>query len=143
LSTRLPGGISVVGGGYIPDVGAEISFENAETIYTYDAGFPDTSSLQGLAVAIKSTNPETRFILFNVPLSLMHRDAAYAALDQALADLGANTVAQTGTQRPPLIQSILDYLYHNTTADPHPSLDTNHDGQIDLRDAVQTIHDQM
>jgi hypothetical protein len=129
----------IYGGGIIGDVGALLSFNSTDTLYTYDAGFPDTSSLEGLPVAIRSTNPDTRFVLFNFPLSLMKRPAAYTALDQALADLGVDVSAPSRTS---LTQTILDYLYGKTTPGTRPALDTNHDGLIDLRDAVQAIENQ-
>ena len=134
--------LPIYGGGLIPEVGALLEFDNADVLYTYDAGFPDTSSLEGLPVAIRSTKPDKRFVFFSFPLSLMERDAAYAALDEALADLGVAPTTFESSRTATTAQRILDYLYGEKKRAPDPAFDTNGDGVIDLRDAVMAINEK-
>ena len=78
-------------------------------------------------------------ILFNLPLSLMERDAAFAALDAALSDLLGEPDITSEVWRPQLPRAILEYLYMRPRTEPQPQLDLNGDGLVDLLDAVQAI----
>jgi len=122
-------------------VGSIDSASNVRVLYTYGAGFPDTSSFNNRPIAVRGIGPDRQYILFNFPLSLMDRQTSFQTLDVALADLGI-TATDAETSRPTLLQDILDYIYHPNETAPNPTFDTNGDSVIDLRDAVKTINEK-
>ena len=124
----------------MPAVGALLSFTNAEPLYAYEAGYPDTSFMQELPVALRSTDPQKRFVLINLPLSIMDREAALQTLEHALADLNGRLAASGNSSRATTIDDVLNYLYHPGIPPPNPAFDTNGDGIVDLRDVVKLIN---
>jgi len=131
-----------IGGGVVPGVGAYDSIaSDAEVLYAYVAGYPDTSSLHGMPVAIKRESPAGRAIAFNFPLSVMDREPAWRALTMAVADLGGDT---TPVAAPPLqparTTGIIPWVFGSGTTPPDPAWDLNHDGKIDIRDVVLSIN---
>ena len=131
--------LRAVGDGFIPVVGGFLSFDGPKPLYTYATAHPDTSSLEGLTVALSYQGTDARYVLFNFPLSVMERGGAYEALNVALLDLSGDISGADKSARS-AIESILESIYTNSGADPNRSFDLNSDGVVDLRDAVEAIN---
>ena len=129
----------ILGGGLVPAVGVIDSIADAEVLYTYQAGYPDTSSFQGKPIAIRRDFGEGRVILFNFPLSLMERPAAWEALDAALADLEGPVARSARSIHQNTTHLILEYLYGRSQISANRSWDINADGVIDIHDLVRSI----
>jgi len=130
---------SVRGGGVVPAVGVIDSIVDAEVLYTYEAGYPDTSSFQGRPIAIRRDYGNGRVILFNFPLSVMERPAAWDALDAAMSDLGADDLGPAAEAVTSVPRRISEFLFGPTGRTPDAAWDLNGDGLVDVYDLVLSI----
>jgi hypothetical protein len=74
--------------GKLPGIGHFIPQDWREVIYTYHSAYPDTSSLEGMPVAIRHLGSDHQVIFFCFPLYFIREDQATQLLHRALADLG-------------------------------------------------------
>jgi len=74
--------------GKLPGIGYFIPQDWREVIYTYHSAYPETSSLEGMPVAIRHLGTDHQVIFFCFPLYFIQEDQATQLLHQALADLG-------------------------------------------------------
>jgi hypothetical protein len=74
--------------GKLPGISYVIPRDWREAIYTYHSAYPDTSSYEGMPVAIRHLGPDHQVIFFCFPLYFIQEDQATELLHQALADLG-------------------------------------------------------
>ncbi|MBI3872532.1 MAG: hypothetical protein HY304_05600 [candidate division Zixibacteria bacterium] len=132
--------LPIYGGGYLTEVGALDSLEaGTEVLYTYEAGVPDTSSLQGLPVAVKRVSDAGQAIMFNFPLwAMADHEAAWHTLSVAAADLGFDTLTAESASTNE-VSAMLHWLYGRGSTVPDPLWDVNHDGTVDLLDAIRRI----
>jgi hypothetical protein len=120
-------------------VGVIDSIAGAEVLYTYQAGYPDTSSFQGKPVAVRRDFGDGRVILFNFPLSLMERPAAWDALDAAMRDLGAEGRGPATNDGTSATRRISEYLFAPVGKPPEAEWDLNGDGLVDVHDLALSI----
>ena len=74
--------------GKLPGIGYIIPRDWREAIYTFHSAYSDTSSLEGMPVAIRHFGSDHQVIFFGFPLYFIQEDQATELLHQALADLG-------------------------------------------------------
>jgi fibronectin type 3 domain-containing protein len=74
--------------GKLPGISYVIPRDWREVIYTYHSAYPETSSYEGMPVAIRHLGPDHQVIFFCFPLYFIQEDQATQLLHQALADLG-------------------------------------------------------
>lgn len=74
--------------GKVPGIPYVIPRDWREVVYTYHSAYPDTSSYEGMPVAIRHLGPDHQVIFFCFPLYFIQEDQATQLLHQALADLG-------------------------------------------------------
>jgi len=74
--------------GKLPGIPYVIPRDWREVIYTYHSAYPDTSSYEGMPVAIRHLGPDHQVFFFCFPLYFIQEDQATQLLHQALADLG-------------------------------------------------------
>jgi hypothetical protein len=77
--------------GKLPGIGYIIPRDWQETIYTFHSAYSDTSSLEGMPVAIRHLGADHQVIFFCFPLYFIQEDQATQLLHQALADLDIYT----------------------------------------------------
>ena len=73
--------------GKLPGIGYIIPQDWREVIYTFHSAYSDTSSLEGMPVAIRHLGPDHQVIVFFFPLYFIQEERATQLLCQALADL--------------------------------------------------------
>ncbi|UCB52776.1 MAG: T9SS type A sorting domain-containing protein, partial [Candidatus Zixiibacteriota bacterium] len=74
--------------GRLPGIPFVLPRDWREVVYTYHSAYPDTSSLEGMPVAIRHLGTDHQVIFFCFPLYFIQEDQATQLLHQALADLG-------------------------------------------------------
>jgi hypothetical protein len=74
--------------GKLPGIGCFIPRDWREVIYTFHSAYSDTSSSEGMPVAIRHLGADHQVIFFCFPLYFIQEDQATQLLHQALADLG-------------------------------------------------------
>jgi hypothetical protein len=74
--------------GKLPGIGYVIPQDWQEIIYTFHSAYSDTSSFEGMPVAIRHLSPDHHVIFFCFPLYFIKEDQATELLHQALSDLG-------------------------------------------------------
>ena len=74
--------------GKLPGISYVIARDSREVIYTYHSAYPDTSSYEGMPVAIRHLGPDHQVVFFCFPLYFIQEHQATQLLHQALADLG-------------------------------------------------------
>jgi len=74
--------------GKLPGVGCFIPRDWQEAIYTFHSAYSDTSTLEGMPVAVRHLGADHQVIFFCFPLYFIQEDQATELLHQALADLG-------------------------------------------------------
>ncbi|MGB2768211.1 MAG: T9SS type A sorting domain-containing protein [Candidatus Zixiibacteriota bacterium] len=74
--------------GKLPGISYVIPQDWREVVYSYHSAYPDTSSYEGMPVAIRHLGPDHQVIFFCFPLYFIQEDQATQLLHQALADLG-------------------------------------------------------
>lgn len=129
----------ILGGGIVPAVGVMDSIVDAEVLYTYHAGFPDTSSFEGKPIGLRRDVGKGRVVLLNFPLSQMERPGAWDVLDAAIADLGLNQSHVPTLTSKATTTLLLEYLYGKGKTSSDPSWDLNNDGIVDVRDLIEGI----
>ncbi len=129
----------LLGGGIVPAVGVMDSITDAEVLYTYHAGFPDTSSFEGKPIGLRRNVGKGRVVLLNFPLSQMERPGAWDVLDSAMADLGQNQTQVPTLSSKATATKLIEYLYGKGKTAPEPSWDLNNDGIVDVRDLIKGI----
>jgi hypothetical protein len=103
--------------GKLPGIGYVIPRDWQETIYTFHSAYSDTSSLEGMPVAIRHLGPDHQVIFFCFPLYFIQEDQATQLLHQALADLG---VCPTGVEDKEEDQENLPFSFSLKQNYPNP-----------------------
>jgi hypothetical protein len=83
--------------GKLPGIPYVLPRDWREVVYTYHSAYPETSSYEGMPVAIRHLGPDHQVIFFCFPLYFIQEDQATQLLHQALADLG---MYPTGFEEP-------------------------------------------
>jgi len=76
--------------GKLPGITCFIPQDWQETIYTFHSAYPETSSFEGMPVALRHLGADHQVIFFCFPLYFIQEDQATELLHQALADLGVS-----------------------------------------------------
>jgi len=76
--------------GKLPGIGCFIPRDWQEAIYTFHSAYSDTSTLEGMPVAVRHLGADHQVIFFCFPLYFIQEDQATELLHQALADLGVS-----------------------------------------------------
>lgn len=74
--------------GKLPGIGCFIPRDWQEAIYTFHSAYSDTSTLEGMPVAVRHLGADHQVIFFSFPLYFIQEEQATELLHQALADLG-------------------------------------------------------
>ncbi|MEW5874546.1 MAG: fibronectin type III domain-containing protein [Candidatus Zixiibacteriota bacterium] len=126
------------GDGHLPTMSAIDSISDGVTLYRFVSGLPDTSVFHGKISGFARNAPGAHFVLINVPLSLIERDAAVAALNAGMEWLQSTRPARDYAQGKSDLHLMIEFLYGGDVA-VNQEWDQNGDGKIGLIDLVRSI----
>jgi hypothetical protein len=129
---------------FIPLAGYLFPDDEAESIYNYLSANPDTVH-HGRVNGIRYLGRDYQFVLFSFPLMAMQEPASFAALRQALVDLGVNMGCGDANDDDRVnigdIITLVAYLYRDGPEPAHPAhSDIDCNGEINMADALGLIN---